>query len=106
MALNWGLPVVAWPDRLRPNLWDLAAFPLVLGAIALLAWGAARMSVPYEIGDPLPISLDPANLPHYALRTVLRMFAALALSLVFSLGYAALAAKSRAAEKILIPLLD
>jgi NitT/TauT family transport system permease protein len=104
--LNWGAPVIAWPDRLRPNIWDLAALPLVFGAIALLAWGGARMSVPYELGDPLPISLDPANLPHYALRTVLRMFAALAVSLVFSLGYAALAAKSRQAEKVLIPLLD
>jgi len=37
---------------------------------------------------------------------VLRMGAALIASLVFSLAYAALAAKSRQAEKILIPVLD
>src|SRR5262249_42553690 len=42
----------------------------------------------------------------YALRTVLRMGAALIASVVFSLAYAALAAKSRQAEKILIPVLD
>ena len=54
----------------------------------------------------LPISLDPWRLPEYALRTVLRMGAALIASLVFSLAYAALAAKSRRAEKILIPVLD
>jgi NitT/TauT family transport system permease protein len=106
MASNWGVPVIAWPDRLRPNLWDLLAVPLVFGGIALLAWGAARMSVPYEVGEALPISLDPANLPSYALRTVLRMFAALAVSLVFSLAYAAAAAKNRHLEKVLIPLLD
>jgi NitT/TauT family transport system permease protein len=106
MAQNWGLPVVAWPDRLRPNLWDLAAFPLVIAAIALVAWGGAAMGVRYEIGQELPVSLDPTALPGYAARTVLRMFIALACSLAFSLVYAALAAKSRTAEKILIPALD
>ena len=105
-AQGWGLPVVAWPDRLRPTVWDLAAFPLVLGVLAVLAWGAASMNVPYQVGEPLPISLDPVNLPAYALRTVLRMFLALGVSLVFSLAYAALAAKNRHAEKLLIPLLD
>ena len=106
MRLFWGQPVVAWPDRLRPNVWDAVAFPLVLGALALLAWGGSQMGVPYRLGDPLPISLDPAALPYYALRTVLRMFAGLVVSLLFSLGYAALAAKNRQAEKLLIPVLD
>ena len=105
MQQRWGLPIVAWPSRLRPTVWDLIALPLVLGAIALLAWGGREMSVPYH-GEELPISLDPAVLPEYALRTVLRMFMALVASLVFSLAYAALAAKSRQAEKILIPALD
>src|SRR6202167_5676041 len=41
-----------------------------------------------------------------ALRTVMRMALALALSLVFSIGYAAVAAKSRRAEKVLLPVLD
>jgi NitT/TauT family transport system permease protein len=106
MARNWGLPVPAWPDRLRLNLWDIAAFPLVIGAVALFAWGGAQMSTPYEVGAPIAISLDPANLPSYALRTVLRMFIALAISLAVSLAYAALAAKSRTAGRILIPTLD
>jgi NitT/TauT family transport system permease protein len=103
---RWGLPIVAWPSRLRPTIWDLLALPLVLGAIALIAWGGREMSVPYHFGDALPISLDPAMLPEYALRTVLRMFMALIASLVFSLAYAALAAKSKQAEKVLIPTLD
>src|SRR5580698_694690 len=106
MRLFWGQPVVAWPDRLRPNIWDMVAFPLVLGGVALLAWGGSKMGVPYRVGDPLPVSLDPSALPYYALRTVLRMFAGLAVSLVFSLAYAALAAKNRQAEKLLIPVLD
>jgi NitT/TauT family transport system permease protein len=106
MEQRWGLPLIAWPSRLRPNYWDLVALPLVLGLIALVAWGGMAMGAHYHVGDALPISLDPWRLPEYALRTVLRMGAALVASLVFSLGYAALAAKSRTAEKILIPVLD
>jgi NitT/TauT family transport system permease protein len=106
MEWRWGLPVIAWPSRLRPNYWDLVALPLVLGLIALVGWGGLAMSAHYQIGEVLPISLDPRRLPEYALRTVLRMGAALVASLVFSLAYAALAAKSRRAEKILIPVLD
>ena len=51
-------------------------------------------------------SLDYWQLPYYALRTTLRMFAALVCSLVFTFTYATLAAKSRRAEMVLIPLLD
>ena len=106
MEQRWGLPLIAWPSRLRPNLWDLVALPIVLGAIALIAWGGMAMSARYQIGEVLPISLDPWRLPAYALRTVLRMVCALVASLVFSLVYAAVAAKSRQGEKILIPILD
>src|SRR6266849_3306381 len=106
MEQRWGLPLIAWPSRLRPNYWDLVALPLVLGLVALVAWGGMAMSARYEVGEVLPISLDPWHLPEYALRTVLRMGSALLASLVFSLAYAALAAKSRRAEKILIPVLD
>ncbi len=52
------------------------------------------------------ISLHPAHLPEYALRTTLRMLAAMALSLIFTFIYGTLAAKSRRAEKVLVPLLD
>jgi NitT/TauT family transport system permease protein len=106
MAERWGLPIVAWPRRLRPNYWDGIALPIVIGAIILAAWASQQMTVPYKIGQTLPISLDPRELPMYGARTVLRMIAALVASLVFSLGYAAIAAKSKRAEKLLIPILD
>ncbi len=106
MEKRWGLPLIAWPSRLRPNAWDLVALPLVLGALALVAWGGFAMGARYEFGDALPISLDPWRLPEYALRTVLRMIVSLLVSLVFSLACGALAAKSRQAEKIVIPALD
>ena len=106
MAQRWGLPIVAWPARLRPNFWDLVALPLVIGLVALVAWGSQQMSVPYSRGASISISLDPWKLPEYGLRSVMRMGIALACSLVFSLVYAATAAKSRRAEKLLIPILD
>ena len=106
MAQRWGLPVVAWPMRLRPNFWDLVALPLVFGFIALISWAGHQMSVPYTGGQEIAISLDPWKLPEYGLRTVMRMGIALVVSLIFSLTYAALAAKSRHAEKLLIPVLD
>ncbi len=56
--------------------------------------------------DIAPVSLDPANLPLYALRTTLRMLLAIVCSIIFTFIYAALAAKSRRAEMVLIPLLD
>ena len=56
--------------------------------------------------DYAPVSLDPANLPEYALRTILRMLVAIVFSLLFTFLYGALAAKSRRAEMVLIPLLD
>ncbi len=106
MQQRWGLPIVAWPSRLRPSFWDGIALPLVIGAIMLIAWASQQMNVPYHAGQELPISLDPRHLPEYGLRTVLRMIVALIASLVFSLVYAAVAAKSKRAEKVLIPILD
>ncbi len=106
MAERWGLPIVAWPQRLRPNYWDGIALPVVIGAILLAGWASQQMSVPYKVGQVLPISLDPWELPFYGARTVLRMLVALFASLIFSLAYAAVAAKSKRAEKLLIPVLD
>src|SRR5690349_18351789 len=88
------------------NRWDWAVLPLVLALFVVLAYGASQMARPYQVGDALPLSLDPWYLPYYLLRTTLRMFLALAVSLVFSCAFAVLAAKFRAAERVLVPLLD
>ncbi|OWT80538.1 MULTISPECIES: ABC transporter permease subunit [unclassified Achromobacter] len=90
----------------RPNRWDWLLLPLILGFLVLLAFGAKEMATPYSVGQQLPISLDAAYLPYYLLRTTLRMFIALGVSLVFSFVFAAVASKSRTAEKILVPMVD
>ncbi|MDP0989632.1 sulfonate ABC transporter permease, partial [Klebsiella pneumoniae] len=61
---------------------------------------------PFHLGEPLPLSLDVAYLPYYLLRTTLRMFIALGASVLFACVFAVLAAKVKAAEKVLVPLLD
>ncbi len=92
--------------QLLPNRWDLVAFPLIIGLLALTMIGGKQMSAPLTILDAGAVSLDPANLPEYALRTTLRMLAALVGSLVFTLVYGTIAAKSRRAELVLVPILD
>ncbi len=90
----------------RPNRWDWILLPLVLAALAAAAFGAMQMTRPFTVGQATPISLDPVYLPYYLLRTILRMFTALACSLLFSFLFAAIAAKYQAAEKVMVPLLD
>nr|BFF06175.1 hypothetical protein GCM10023233_11440 [Brevibacterium otitidis] len=41
-----------------------------------------------QVTAPSTASTDPANLPYYAARSLLRMFAALAVSVVFTFVYA------------------
>jgi len=89
-----------------PGWRDVAAVVLVFGVIVLLGEGARQMTGPLAGGHGPAISLSPAALPGYTLRTVLRMLIALVASFVFTFTYATLAAKSRRAERILIPLLD
>jgi NitT/TauT family transport system permease protein len=74
--------------------------------MVLLVYGGEETTLPLSALEVTPVSLDPANLPHYALRTTMRMLLAIVCSIIFTFIYAAVAAKSRRAEMVLIPLLD
>jgi NitT/TauT family transport system permease protein len=87
-------------------VWDILAIACVFaGLIALVRVSPATFQ-PLDAPDATVVTLDPANLPVYALRTTMRMFAALLASLVFTFTVAPLAAKSRRAGLVLIPILD
>jgi NitT/TauT family transport system permease protein len=105
MALQDFRPA-ALGQALRPNIWDIVALILVTGAMVLIVYGGEQTTAPLSALDVAPVSLDPANLPAYALRTTMRMLLAIVCSIIFTFLYAALAAKSRRAEMVLIPLLD
>src|SRR5690242_21696698 len=82
-------------QALRPNIWDGVALVLVIGAMVLIVYGGEQTTLPLSALDTSPVSLDPANLPLYALRTTMRMLLAIVCSIIFTFLYASLAAKSR-----------
>ena len=92
--------------RILPNVYDLAAIAIIAALIILVAHGAIGMRASLDALSRAPVPLDVVQLPEYALRTTLRMFAAIIASLLFTFVVAALAAKSRRAEMLIIPALD
>lgn len=92
--------------RLLPNRWDFVAFPLIICIIVLGGTGLEQTLAPLSTIEAQTISLDPSNLPEYALRTTLRMLLSMLIALLFTLLYGTLAAKSERAEKLLVPALD
>src|SRR4051812_17369173 len=100
------LALAAFGRRALPNHWDVVALTAILAVFAAVARAYHGIAAPLPAPGVAAVSLDYWQLPYYALRTTLRMFAALFCSLVFTFTYATLAAKSRRWEKILIPVLD
>jgi NitT/TauT family transport system permease protein len=86
--------------------WDAIALIVVLGLLAFFAEASRGLLEPLTHLQAMPLSLSPAVLPVYAARTTLRMFVAMALSLLFTFSYGTWAAKSPRAERILVPILD
>jgi NitT/TauT family transport system permease protein len=95
----WRRPALRWPD-------------LVVGAAVIaLLYGLLRLApgldAPFLPSTaPSSVSTDPANLPYYAVRSLIRMFAALIVSVLFTFVYATAAARLRRVEKVLLPVLD
>jgi NitT/TauT family transport system permease protein len=92
--------------RRLPNGFDVAALLVIAAGLIAVARAASTSFTPLEVPESVAIHLDPAYLPGYALRTVIRMFAALGCSLAFTFTYATFAAKSRRAGMVLVPVLD
>ncbi len=90
---------------LRPV--DLIVFAALLALLFGLLRLAPALNAPFlQKTAPSVVSTDPANLPYYAVRSLLRMFIGLIASVLFTFVYATAAARLRRAEKVLIPLLD
>jgi len=104
--LNAGLLARFARRQFAPNRYDLIALALVGAVAVLVVHGAQQMSLPVAHLQTEPVILDPARLPEYALRSTVRMFAAILLSLGFTFAVATLAAKSRKAELVIVPMLD
>ncbi len=93
--------------RLPLGLVDLALIVGIISLIAVMVVVGGGAFAPFQPPDVMPaISLDPRFLPYYLVRSTLRMFIGLAVSLAFTFIVGGLAARYRFAERIIIPALD
>ena len=89
--------------RLVDILVGLALVGLIYGLLRI----APSLNAPFlPKTAPSTVSTDPANLPYYAVRSLLRMFVALIASVLFTFVYSSAAARLPRAEKVLLPILD
>jgi NitT/TauT family transport system permease protein len=98
----------AWRFRsVRPAdiLVLLALFALLFGLLELIPSLDSPLHA-HSTAAAGSVSLDPAEIPYYAARSLLRMFIGLFLAVVFTFVYATAAARLPRAEKILLPILD
>ncbi|MFE4974140.1 ABC transporter permease [Kitasatospora sp. NPDC056651] len=106
-ALSRGPLPTRTASRLGGRVWvDL----VVAAAVLVLLYLALRLgqggTLRFATARDAAVDTDPARLPYDAVRSLLRMFAALAVSVVFTFCYAYAAARSRRLERVLIPALD
>jgi len=92
----------------RSGFGGIAVDVLLLGVVGAAVGGVVLLAQRWEapMRQATPIDLDPRALPGYTLLSLSRGFIAYVLSLVFTLVYGTIAAHSRRAEKVMIPLLD
>ena len=92
------------PAPARLGLADIAILCLLGGVIAMVVSFAREFEAPFS--QAVRIDLSPAALPWYTLYSLSRGVLALLISYLFALGFGWAAAKSPAAERLLLPLLD
>src|SRR5207237_2396962 len=99
------LPLALTPLPLRRlGLADVVMLCLLGGAIATVVAFAREFQAPFL--QAVRIDLSPVALPKYTLFSLSRGVIALLISYVFALGFGWTAAKSRVAERLLLPVLD
>jgi NitT/TauT family transport system permease protein len=105
MSALRGLPVRSVLRR-RFSPIDVAVLIAVLAAIYGVLSIGQGLTVSLTPAGVRNVSTNPSHLPYDAARSLLRMFIALFFAIVFALTYGYAAARSRRAEKVLIPVLD
>ncbi len=97
-------PLRLAPGPARLGHADIAILCLLGGVIAMVVSFAREFEAPFS--QAVRIDLSPAALPRYTLYSLSRGVLALLISYAFALGFGWAAAKSPAAERLLLPLLD
>ena len=83
---------------------------LVLAGIFAILWSlvvlGGDMRAQFDELNPPKLDLDPAMIPYYTARTVLRMLIAFVAALGFTFAWGYAAAKSRRARRFMLPIID
>lgn len=85
---------------------DILVIVLSFGLLYFLLTLGSGMKASFIPEQATEISLNPMQLPYYAGRSLLRMFLAYGLSLVFTFVYGRIAAYNKRASIVMVPLLD
>ncbi len=88
------------------NCWDLIVFSMIVALFFSTAWSFSQFDASLLPNQTNDIHLEVSYLPVYALKSTLRMFIGLFISLIFTLTVGTLAAKNEYAERIIIPMID
>jgi len=95
------------PSLRRPiSLLDVFVLVAVFVLLYLVLRVGSGTTASFNAHRLQSVSTNPARLPYDAARSLLRMFIALFFSLVFTFTYGYAAARSRRAERVLVPMLD
>ena len=100
----------SFPSRgsLRRQSFTVIDVVVAVGVVVILV-GVVRLGESFAVPSSsvgTSVSTEPSHLPYYALLSLLRMFIALGLSVLFTLVYGTAAARLRRARTVMIPLLD
>ncbi|MFA5352974.1 MAG: ABC transporter permease subunit [Thermodesulfovibrionales bacterium] len=83
---------------------DILVFAFIIAGLSLVVYVASGWR--YEMQPGVQISLDPLNIPLYAVNSLVRIFLAYCLSLAFAIWYGYTANRSRLHERVMVPVLD
>ncbi|MFE7662504.1 MULTISPECIES: ABC transporter permease [Streptomyces] len=90
--------------RMRPV--DVLVLFGIVAVFYLVVRVGATADQPFDAGKPPVVSTDPGDLPYYAARSLLRMFAGLVPAVLFTFVFGTWAARSRRAAKVIVPAID
>ncbi|MEY3196831.1 MAG: hypothetical protein RLZZ59_197 [Pseudomonadota bacterium] len=85
---------------------NLLAISVIASVIIFFSIGGDKLDIPISDITYQKIVLDISSIPNYAFHTTFRMLMAIIASVIFSIIYGTLAAKSQKLEEVLVPFLD
>ncbi len=104
---NINIPFTPKIERnFKANWCDLIAFTIFFISIGLYVYGWEGMNAPYNSVASNQISLNPAELPYYTLRTTMRLVIGMFFSMIFAIVVGAGSAKNKHISRVMLPFIN